>query len=51
MNVVLFWLSLPKVLDTTDMHTDFGQGRFVPSMRGDIIFSTLYLSWFSIWGR
>jgi len=48
MNVVLFWLALPEVVDTTDMHTDFGQGRFIPSMPGDIIFSTFYLSWFSI---
>jgi len=41
---------LPKVLDITDLHTDFGQGRFIPSMRGEIIISTLYLAWFAIWG-
>ena len=41
---------LPKVLDITDLHTDFGQGRFIPSMRGVIVFSTLYLAWFAIWG-
>ena len=42
--------TLPKVLEITDLPTDFGQGRFFRSMRGEIIFSTLYLSWFSIWG-
>ena len=41
--------TLPKVPDITDLQTDFGQGRFVPSMRGQIIFSMLYLAWFSIW--
>jgi len=39
----------PKVLHITDLHTDFGQGRFVPSMRGEIIFSTRFLAWLSIW--
>ena len=42
--------SLPKVLDVTDLHTDWGQGRFVPTMRGEIFFSILYLTWFAICG-
>jgi len=41
---------LPKVLDITDLDTDWGKGRFVPSVRGGIIFATLYLVWFAIWG-
>jgi len=36
--------TLPKVLDITDLRTDWGLGRFIPSMRGEIIFSILYLA-------
>ena len=41
---------LPKVLDITCLHTDFGQGRFVLSMHGSHTFSRLYLTWLSVWG-
>ena len=40
----------PKVLDITCLHTEFGQGRLVPSMHGAHTFALLYLSWLSIWG-
>jgi len=50
MDVFQLTPTLSKVLDITDLHTDFGQGRFFPSMRGEIIISALYLAWFSIWG-
>jgi len=42
---------LPKDLDTTCLHTDFGQGRLVPSMHGSHTIALLYLTWLSIWGR
>jgi len=41
---------LSKVLDIADLHTDFEQGRCISLMRGEIVFSILYLSWFAIWG-
>jgi len=41
---------LPKVLDFTCLHTDFGLGRFVSAMRGSHTFAILYLIWFCIWG-
>jgi len=41
---------LPKVLDITCLHTDFGLGRLTPSMRGDTMFVLLYLTWLAIWG-
>jgi len=41
---------LPKVLDITCLHTDFGQGRLVPSMHGSHTFALLCLTWLSIWG-
>lgn len=41
----------PKVLDITCLHTDHRQGRFVSSMRGEIIFALLYLAWLVIHGR
>ena len=41
---------LPKVLEITFLHTDFGLGRFTPSMRGPDILSILYLTWLTIWG-
>ena len=40
----------PKVLDVTFLHTDFGQGRLVPSMHGSHTFSLLTLTWLCIWG-
>lgn len=41
--------SLPKVLDITYLDTDFRQGRrFVLRMRGEIMFSILYLVWLAI---
>ena len=42
--------TLPKALDIADMHKDLRKGRFIPSRRGEIVFRTLYLAWFSIWG-
>lgn len=41
---------LPKVLDITCLDTDYGTGRFLPAMRGELVFALLYLSWLSIWG-
>jgi len=41
MDVCQILPALSKGLDSTDLHTDFGQGRFFLSMRGEIIFSTL----------
>lgn len=41
---------LPKVLDISCVDTDYGQGRFVPSMHGPVIFAILYIAWLSIWG-
>jgi len=38
------------VLDITCLHTDFGQGRIVPSMHGSHTFALLYLTWLAIWG-
>jgi len=40
---------LPKVLDITCLHTDFVQGRIVPSMHGSHTFSLLYLTWMAMW--
>lgn len=50
MDVFQLTPSLSKVLDITCLDTDFGQGSFVPSMRGEIIFSIFYLVWLAIWG-
>ena len=41
---------LPKVLDITCLHTDFGRSRLVPSMHGSHTFALLYLTWLCIWG-
>jgi len=41
---------LPTVLDITVFDTDWSQRRFIPSVRGGIIFATLYFVWFAIWG-
>ena len=38
------------MLDITCLHTDFGQGRIVPSMHGSHTFALLYLTWLAIWG-
>lgn len=42
--------ALPKVLDITCLDTDYGTGRFLPAMRGELVFALLYLSWLCIWG-
>eukprot|EP00168_Porphyra_purpurea_P003798 TRINITY_DN14419_c0_g1_i1.p1 TRINITY_DN14419_c0_g1~~TRINITY_DN14419_c0_g1_i1.p1 ORF type:complete len:556 (-),score=22.82 TRINITY_DN14419_c0_g1_i1:171-1838(-) len=41
---------LHKVLDIHCLYTDFGLGRFMPSMRGEVTFAILYLTWLFIWG-
>lgn len=40
----------PKVLDITCLVTDYGTGRFLPSMRGAVVFALLYLAWLCTWG-
>eukprot|EP00168_Porphyra_purpurea_P017510 TRINITY_DN6087_c0_g1_i1.p1 TRINITY_DN6087_c0_g1~~TRINITY_DN6087_c0_g1_i1.p1 ORF type:complete len:542 (+),score=70.37 TRINITY_DN6087_c0_g1_i1:436-2061(+) len=50
MDVFQLTPDLPEVADIPDLYTDFGQGRFVSSMRGKVLFAIVYLYWFSIWG-
>jgi len=40
---------VPKVLDITCLHTNFGQGGLVRSMHGSHTFALLYLTWLCIW--
>ena len=42
--------NLPKVLDITCTGTDFGQGRFVHSLKGEYIFSVVYIVWLCTYG-
>lgn len=39
-----------KVLDITCLDTDYGTGRFLPSMLGEVVFSVLYIAWLCTWG-
>lgn len=38
------------VLDITCLHMDYGQGPFVSSARGEILFALLYLAWLAVHG-
>jgi len=41
---------LPKVLNIICLHTEFGLGRFTPSIRGPDVLAIIYLTWRTIWG-
>ena len=41
---------LPKVLDITCLHTEFGLGRFASSMTCQTMFAVLFVTWLCIWG-
>lgn len=50
MDVFQLTAALPKVLDIMCLDTDYGEGRFVSSMRAEVMFTIANLIWFAIHG-